>query len=211
VCFGLLEILPILFSTPLFFERGFIVSTSEVLLATSVSLIASLVYRYATEETRGNLFPRAVSIFVGKQLASSLEESSEAIALSGKRMEVTILFTDIRGFTPFTEQVSEEQGPEVVVQLLNEYMGMMVGIIVMYKGHVNKFIGDGILAVFSDDDEGAQTGDHPLRAVRRAPGVAPGGRGFEPGVEHPTAPAVVGNVGSADKMEYTVLGDTVNL
>ena len=106
----------------------FILSTSEVLLATSVGLIASLVYRYATEETRGNLFHRAISLFVGKQLASSLEES-EAIALSGKRMEVTILFTDIRGFTAFTEQVSEEQGPEVVVQLLNEYMAMMVGII----------------------------------------------------------------------------------
>src|SRR6202021_3024093 len=104
VCFGLLEILPILFSTPLFFERGFIVSTSEVLLATSVSLVASLVYRYATEETRGNLFHRAVSLFVGKQLASSLEEAN-AIALSGKRLEVTILFTDVRGFRAVTQRL----------------------------------------------------------------------------------------------------------
>ncbi len=88
--------------------------------------------------------------------------------LSGKRMEVTILFTDIRGFTAFTEEVREEQGPEVVVQLLNEYMAMMVGIIVMYHGHVNKFIGDGILAVFRDEDEGAKPGDHALRAVRCA-------------------------------------------
>ena len=211
VGFVLLEVLAILFTTHLLFERGFIVSTSEVLLATSVSLIASLVYRYATEETRGNLFHRAVSIFVGKQLASSLEESSEAIALSGKRMEVTILFTDIRGFTAFTEQVSEEQGPEVVVQLLNEYMAMMVGIIVIYHGHVNKFIGDGILAVFSDDDEGAQPGDHPLRAVRCATRMVTARSGFETGAGIHTGPAVVGNVGSADKMEYTVLGDTVNL
>jgi len=211
VGFVLLEVLAILFTTHLLFERGFIVSTSQVLLATSVSLIASLVYRYATEETRGNLFHRAVSIFVGKQLASSLEESSEAIALSGKRMEVTILFTDIRGFTAFTEQVSEEQGPEVVVQLLNEYMAMMVGIIVIYHGHVNKFIGDGILAVFSDDDEGALPGDHPLRAVRCATRMVTARSGFETGAGIHTGPAVVGNVGSADKMEYTVLGDTVNL
>ena len=126
-----------------------------MLLATSVGLIASLVYRYATEEKRGNLFHRAVSLFVGKQLATSLEES-EAIALSGKRMEVTILFTDIRGFTAFTEQVCEEQGPEVVVQLLNEYMAHDGGDYSWcIRGHVNKFIGDGILAVFSDDDEGA--------------------------------------------------------
>ena len=71
----LLEVLGVLAATHLLFERGFILSTSEVLLATSMSLIASLVYRYATEETRGNLFHRAVSLFVGKQLASSLEES----------------------------------------------------------------------------------------------------------------------------------------
>src|SRR6202021_286509 len=196
VCFGLLEILPILFSTPLFFERGFIVSTSEVLLATSVSLIASLVYRYATEETRGNLFHRARSIFVGKQLASSLEESSEAIALSGKRMEVTILFTDIRGFTAFTEQVSEEQGPEVVVQLLNEYMAMMVGIIVIYHGHVNKFIGDGILAVFSDDDEGAKRGDHAARAVKCAAEMVTAPNEFKTGAGLHSGEVVIGNVGS---------------
>jgi adenylate cyclase len=206
----LLEVLAILMGTHLLFEQGFILSTSEVLLATSVCLIASLVYRYATEETRGNLFHRAVSIFVGKQFATSIEESA-GIALSGKRMEVTILFTDIRGFTAFTEEVSEKEGPEVVVQLLNEYMAMMVGIIVVYHGHVNKFIGDGILAIFSDDDEGAQPGDHPLRAVRCATRMVTAPSRFQTGAGIHTGPAVVGNVGSADKMEYTVLGDTVNL
>ncbi|HTB20506.1 MAG TPA: adenylate/guanylate cyclase domain-containing protein [Bryobacteraceae bacterium] len=211
VGFVALEVFAILVATHLLFEWGFVLSTSEVLLATSVSLVASLIYRYATEETRGNLFHRAVSVFVGKQLASSLEESSEAIALSGKRMEVTILFTDIRGFTAFTEQVSEEQGPEVVVQLLNDYMATMVGIIVMYHGQVNKFIGDGILAVFSDDDEGSEPGDHALRAVRCATRMVTTPSRFETGAGIHTGPAVVGNVGSADKMEYTVLGDTVNL
>jgi len=206
----LLEVLAILVGTHLLFERGLILSTSEVLLATSVGLIASLVYRNATHETRGNLFRRAISLFVGKQLATSLDES-EAIALSGKRMEVTILFTDIRGFTAFTERVSEEQGPEVVVQLLNEYMAMMVGIIVVYRGHVNKFIGDGILAVFSDDDEGATPGDHALRAVRCATRMVTAHSRFETGAGIHTGPAVLGNVGSADKMEFTVLGDTVNL
>jgi adenylate cyclase len=210
VSFVLLEVLGLLVATHLFFEAGWILSTSEVLLATSLGLVASLVYRYATEETRGNLFHRAVSLFVGKQLASSLEES-DSIALTGKRLEVTILFTDIRGFTAFTEQVSEDQGPEVVVQLLNEYLATMVGIIVAYRGQVNKFIGDGILAVFSDDDEGAEPGDHALRAVRCATRMVTARTRFETGAGIHTGPAVVGNVGSADKMEYTVLGDTVNL
>jgi adenylate cyclase len=208
--FILLEIAGILVATHLLFEGDILLSTSEILLATSICLVASVVYRFATEETRGDLFHRAVALFVGKQLATSLEES-DSIALSGKRMEVTILFTDIRGFTAFTERVSEEQGPEVVVQLLNEYMAMMVGIIVAYKGHVNKFIGDGILAVFSDDDEGAEPGDHPLRAVRCATRMVTARSQFETGAGIHTGAAVVGNVGSADKMEYTVLGDTVNL
>jgi class 3 adenylate cyclase len=210
VAFLLLEIAGILVATHLLFEGGILLSTSEILLATCICLIASVVYRFATEQTRGNLFHRAVSLFVGKQLATSLDES-DAIALSGKRMEVTILFTDIRGFTAFTEQVSEERGPEVVVQLLNEYMKMMVGIIVVYRGHVNKFIGDGILAVFSDDDEGAQPGDHALRAVRCATRMVTASSRFETGAGIHTGPAVLGNVGSADKMEFTVLGDTVNL
>jgi adenylate cyclase len=210
VLWALLEVLAIFIATHMSFERGFVLSTSEVLVATSVGLLTSLVYRWATEETRGDLFHRAVSLFVGKQLASSLDES-DSIALSGKLMEVTILFTDIRGFTAFTEQVCEEEGPERVVQLLNEYMGLMVGIIVMYQGHVNKFIGDGILAVFSDDDHGATPGDHALRAVRCATRMVTAPSRFQTGAGIHTGPAVVGNVGSADKMEYTVLGDTVNL
>ena len=197
-------------ATHLLFERGLVLSTSEALLATSIALVSSLVYRWATEETRGDLFHRAVSLFVGKQLASSLEQS-DTIALSGKKMEVTILFTDIRGFTAFTEQVCEEQGPEVVVQLLNEYMALMVGIIVVYHGHVNKFIGDGILAVFSDDDEGSKPGDHALRAVQCATRMVTAPSRFSTGAGIHTGEAVVGNVGSADKMEFTVLGDTVNL
>lgn len=210
VVFMLLEIAGILVATHLLFVGDILLSTSEILLATSICLIASVVYRFSTEANRGDLFHKAVSLFVGKQVASSLEEAA-VIGLSGKLMEVTILFTDIRGFTAFTERVCEEQGPEVVVQLLNEYMAMMVGIIVMYHGHVNKFIGDGILAVFSDEDEGAELGDHALRAVRCAARMVTARSQFETGAGIHTGPAVVGNVGSADKMEYTVLGDTVNL
>lgn len=210
VLFILLEIAGILVATHLLFEGDVLLSTSEILLATSLCLIASVVYRFSTEENRGDLFHKAVALFVGKQVASSLEDA-EVIGLSGKRMEVTILFSDIRGFTAFTERVSEEQGPEVVVQLLNEYMAMMVGIMLAYRGHVNKFLGDGILAVFSDDDEGVEPGDHALRAVQCATRMVTAQSQFQTGTGIHTGLAVVGNIGSADKMEYTVLGDTVNL
>jgi adenylate cyclase len=90
-------------------------------------------------------------------------------------------------------------------------MAMMVGIIVTYSGHANKFIGDGILAIFCDEDQGAAPGDHAFRAVRCATRIVTAQSQFQTGAGIHTGPAVVGNVGSADKMEYTVLGDTVNL
>lgn len=210
VAFILLEFAAILIATHLLFEYGLILSTAEMLLATSICLVGSVVYRFSSEQKRGNLFHRAVALFVGKELATSLERT-QAIGLTGKRLDVTIVFTDIRGFTAFTEKVCDEQGPEVVVQMLNEYMAMMVGIIVNFGGHANKFIGDGILAIFSDDDQAAVPGDHALRAVRCATRMVTAPSRFETGAGIHTGTAVVGNVGSADKMEYTVLGDTVNL
>jgi len=76
---------------------------------------------------------------------------------------------------------------------------------------VNKFIGDGILAIFSDEDKDAVPGDHALRAVRCGTDMVQLPGKFKTGVGIHSGPAVVGNVGSQDKMEYTVLGDTVNL
>lgn len=205
-----LEILAILIATYFIFESGWILSSSELLLASAICVMASVVYRFATAEKRGNLFQRAVSVFVGRELATSLDET-EKISLTGKRLDVTILFTDIRGFTAFTEEVCEKEGPEAVVKMLNDYMAAMCAVIVKYHGHVNKFIGDGILAVFSDDDPGAVPGDHPVRTVLCATEMVTLPSRFSTGAGIHTGAAVVGNVGSADKMEYTVLGDTVNL
>jgi adenylate cyclase len=182
------------------------ISTSELLLGCLISMLSSVVYGLLTAEKRGAFFQSAISVFVGKQFAASISEDQK-ISLSGKRMPVTILFSDIRGFTAFCE----EKDPAVVVDLLNEYMAGMVKIIVRHHGNVNKFIGDGILAIFSDEDEGAVPGDHALRAVRCGTEMAQLPGKFKTGVGIHSGPGVVGNIGSQDKMEYTVLGDTVNL
>jgi adenylate cyclase len=192
--------------THLLFRYGMMISTSELLLSCLISLLSSMVYRFLTAEKRGVFFQNAISVFVGRQFATSISEEQK-ISLSGKRMLVTILFSDIRGFTAFCE----EKDPAVVVDLLNEYMAAMVKIIVHYHGNVNKFIGDGILAIFSDDDEGAVPGDHALRAVRCGTEMVQLKGKFKTGVGIHSGPGVVGNIGSQDKMEYTVLGDTVNL
>ena len=170
-----------------------------------LSLIGAIGYRFVSAENRRDLFRKAVTVFVGKELTQHLE-SSNKIGLSGKRLEVTILFTDIRGFTAFCEN----KDPSLIVDLLNTYMSQMVSIIVKHGGHVNKFIGDGILAIFSDDD-GRIDGDHAARATRCAIEMVSAPNDFKTGAGIHTGMAVVGNIGSEDKMEYTVLGDTVNL
>src|SRR4029077_18324905 len=135
----------------------------EVLLSFAWALIGGVIYRFATAEKKSTFFKGAVALFVGKQVARSLDRDQK-IGLTGKREMVTILFSDIRGFTAFCES----KDPAEVVLLLNVYMATMCSLIVEHGGPVNKFIGDGILAVFSDDDEGAQAGDHGLRAVKCA-------------------------------------------
>ena len=206
----LAEIAIISVSTHVLFRNGWILSTSVILVGVAFCALGSSAYRFWITQQRGALFRRAISLFVGQQVATSLDDAEE-IALSGRRLSATILFSDIRGFTAFTEKVCEEQGPEVVVKLLNEYLAMMVSLIVAYGGHVNKFIGDGILAVFCDEDKGAIPGDHALRAVQCATRMVTAPSQFETGAGLHTGLTVVGNVGSAEKMEFTVLGDTVNL
>jgi adenylate cyclase len=191
--------------THLMFRAGVMMSTSELYLAGLISLLSSTIFRFLTAEKRGSFFQNAISVFVGKKFAADISEQQH-ISLSGSRQLVTILFSDIRGFTAFCE----EKDPALVVDLLNEYMGGMVKIIVSYHGNVNKFIGDGILAIFSDED-GTVPGDHALRAVRCGTEMVQLPGRFRTGVGIHTGFAVVGNVGSQDKMEYTVLGDTVNL
>jgi adenylate cyclase len=192
-------------ATQALFRNGWALSIADLLLCWLCCLVATIVYRFVAAENRRDLFRRAVSLFVGKQVATSLDDAQQ-ITLSGTRENVTILFTDIRGFTAFCE----EKDPALVVDLLNEYMRTMVAIVVKYRGHVNKFIGDGILAVFSDSD-GSTPGDHSTRGVRCAVEMVSAPGKFQTGAGLHSGPVVVGNVGSEDKMEYTVLGDTVNL
>lgn len=193
-------------ATHLLFRAGVLLSTSELFLACLISLLASIVYRFLTAEKRGEFFHDAISVFVGKKFAAEIS-AEQKISLSGSRQMATILFSDIRGFTAFCE----EKDPALVVDLLNEYMGAMVKVICDHHGCVNKFIGDGILAIFCDDDEGAVPGDHALRATRCGTEMCLLPGRFKTGVGIHSGMAVVGNVGSKDKMEYTVLGDTVNL
>ncbi|WP_321475880.1 adenylate/guanylate cyclase domain-containing protein [uncultured Paludibaculum sp.] len=189
----------------LLFARGWLMAPSELLLPLLISGLLSLVFGYFFAARGRDTYRNAVRVFVGKQVAEALDASGK-ISLTGHREQVTILFTDIRGFTSWCDA----QEPETVVARLNEYFAVMSSCIVRHGGQVNKFIGDGIMAIFSDA-EGAAMGDHALRAVRCAVEMVGQPMEFRTGAGIHTGDAIVGNVGSGDKMDYTALGDTVNL
>ncbi|HVO29240.1 MAG TPA: adenylate/guanylate cyclase domain-containing protein [bacterium] len=141
------------------------------------------------------------------------EVLSGHVALGGERREATILFCDIRGFTT----LSEELPPEEVVRFLNRFLDAMVETVVEHGGTVDKFIGDAILATFgvpiaAEDD--ARRAVAAAKAMLRRLDALNAARGKGPeihiGIGLHTGPVVAGNVGSAKKMEYTVIGDTVN-
>jgi adenylate cyclase len=154
----------------------------------------------------------------GKYMTSSVLEHLLAgkVALGGESLEVTILFTDIRSFTT----ISEKMHPQRLVALLNEYFTEMVGIVMQEEGVVDKYIGDAIMAVFGAP---VPKKEDPANAVRAAVRMrralvelngrlkARGLPSLHTGIGIHTGEVVAGNIGSEKRMEYTVIGDAVNL
>jgi class 3 adenylate cyclase len=157
-----------------------------------------------------DMFKRYVSPAVVDRLPADPSE----LELGGHRQEITVLFADIRGFTQF----SEKMAPEKLVDILNEYLSMAATSILMYEGMLDKFMGDAVMGIFNAplDQE-----DHVLRAVRAAVAMQRAiaeyhhnigqERELSFGIGLHVGEAVVGNVGMSDRMDYTAVGDTVNL
>jgi adenylate cyclase len=157
------------------------------------------------------------SSYVSKRIVDELIRDPSKAKLGGDRKEITVLFSDIRGFTSF----SEKHQPEEVVSLLNEYLGAMTQIVFEHDGTLDKFVGDAIMALW-----GAPVGqpDHAERACRCALAMirkleelqgkwtAEGRYAIDIGIGINTGDMVVGNMGAeGKKMDYTVIGDNVNL
>jgi len=148
------------------------------------------------------------------------KEISEAILdgrvkLEGARYEATVMFTDIRGFTAMSERLS----PEEVFAFLNDYLGRMIDVIAARGGIIDKFLGDGILAVFglpvatdshAADAFGAAMDMRRALAEMNAERAAAGREKVRIGIGMHTGEVIAGNVGSAKKLQFTVIGDTVN-
>jgi len=154
--------------------------------------------------------------YLSKEVVSSLLETPEGLKLGGESRRVTILMSDLRGFT----SVSERLGPEQVVRLLNTYLGAMATLILKHQGTIDEFIGDAVLAIFGapitrdDDAERAvacalemQLAMESVNHQNQAEGLPP----VEMGIAVHTGSVVVGNIGSQERTKYGVVGPTVNL
>jgi adenylate cyclase len=158
------------------------------------------------------------SRFVPEQVVDEvLKDVDEDLRLGGERAVVTVLFSDIRGFTTF----SETKPPEVVIDVLNRYLTTMTDVILSHGGTIVCFMGDGIMAVFGAPIEHPDHADRALAAARDMTGDALDdfnqwmreegyGDGFRMGVGLNSGAVMAGNVGSERRLEYTVIGDTTN-
>lgn len=168
----------------------------------------------ADELVKKLLIQKSFGRYVSPEVLDMILSNPEDSWLKGTRSEASILFTDVRGFTAY----SETTNPEEVVEALNEYFGIATQFILEYGGYVDKFIGDAVLGVFGVPIPHT---DHAERAVKAAvamqkelqerasqkknPLLSRIGIGMNTGV------VVSGNLGSQVKMEYTVVGDSVNI
>ena len=154
--------------------------------------------------------------YVSPEVARAILESPEGLRLGGEKRVITVLMSDLRGYTRFAEQGD----PAWVMDVLNGYLAQMTDIIVEHGGTINEFMGDGIVAVFGAPVAHA---DHAERAAAAALAMqramvtineshaARGLPRFEMGIGLNTGEAVVGNIGSEQRAKYTVVGAAVNL
>ncbi len=170
----------------------------------------------AIENSRLSNIRYAFSRYVSPQLADNILSDPERIKLGGERRKATILFADIRGFTSMTERMK----PEDVVDLLNTYLSGMSEIVFKYEGTLDKYIGDCVMAVFGapvshdNDTERAiftsvemQNFVNEINEVRETRGLP----SVKIGIGMSTGEVIAGNMGSIDRMDYTVIGDVVNI
>lgn len=154
-----------------------------------------------------------LSRYVSPAMCEEILRNPESLQLGGQRRHLTVLFADIRGFT----SLSEKMAPEAVVEMLNAFFTQMVDLIFEYQGTLDKFLGDGLMAVFGAPlplpQAASQAVTCSLAMHRRLQEMKSAGKtpiqGMRIGVN--TGEAIMGNIGSEKRMDFTIIGDVVNV
>jgi adenylate cyclase len=198
------------------FRGGLWLNMVEPLLACGVALFAGTAYQYFVEGAEKRVVKKLFGRYVSKDVYQQLLSNPELAELGGKRREMTVLFSDIRGFT----SVTEKGDPEALVAQLNEYFSRMVAVVFRHHGTVDKFVGDMVMALFGAPLDDADHGEHAVAAAvemvteladLNRKWAAEGGAQLDIGVGVNSGEMIAGNIGSSSIMSYTVIGDNVNL
>jgi len=214
ILFAIVTILMLSFY--LFLEYLLWVPTILPLLTTILSYSGNVIHKILTEQQEKGRYRKTFEQYVAKSVVDTMLEKGELPEFGGERKILTVLFSDIRAFTTF----SEKYEPEVVAQHLSDYLTAMTEIVMKNNGTLDKFVGDEIMAVF-----GAPLffKDHALLACKTAIEMIEGLRRiqkrlserkieyFQIGIGINTGKMIVGNLGSNQLFDYTVIGDEVNL
>ena len=185
------------------------------LSATIAATVLGLAWTYLVEDRQRRVLLRFLAQYVSPEVAAELDRQG-TISLGGVRREMTVMFTDIAGFTDVSEQMEVEQ----LEKFMNFYLSEMSGIVFAENGTLDKYIGDAIMSFWNAP---LNQPDHAVHACRTALGIKQRERALQSQLEQVgakgiltriginTGQMVVGNMGSLQKLNYTVMGDAVNL
>jgi adenylate cyclase len=200
------------------FNSGLILGVTRPVLALALSTVGSVAGGYLIETRERRRMRQIFTRFVPRDVVDDvIERTDEDLRLGGVRRDGTVMFTDLRGFTTFSEQLQ----PEQVVDVVNHYLSEMTDAILHHGGTLVSFMGDGIMALFGAPLEQPDHADRALRTVREMLDVrlprfnqwlAEHGfdKQFRMGIGVNSGQVMSGNVGSTQRLEYTALGDTTN-
>jgi len=208
-----------IFSISLYwFNQGVWINSATPCLLSLFSYLGITSYKFSTEEKAKREIKNAFSKYVSPDVIEEIMKDPSKLQLGGDQKILTVQFSDIRSFTTYCEN----RTPEEVVAILNEYLDAMTKVIVEHKGTLDKYVGDEIMAVF-----GAPQYEPPEISSKRAVICSMKmlerlgelheewkERGLEPldiGIGVNTGEMITGNMGSELRMDYTVIGDAVNL
>ncbi len=205
------------FSWFAFTQWGLMVDPSFPLIGLSVLFAVLVFFQFVIADADKRQIRRAFGYYVAPSLLAEIERSADRLKLGGERRDLTVMFSDMRNFTMF----SEKHEPERVLQVLNTMFGALGARIVEQQGTIDKFVGDAIMAFWNAP---VDVPDHPRRACTAALGMratlrdlnardafGTGGQPVVIGIGIATGEVLVGNMGLENRFDYSCIGDTVNV
>ena len=206
----------VLLASWLYVKSGLVLSMSYGLMALALSYLVVEFRQYMIERSQKQQIARTFGQYIPPELVTEMSKSGQTVTVGGESREMTVLFSDVRGFTTISEGLS----PQSLTVLMNSFLSPMTHVIHEHRGTIDKYMGDAIMAFWGAP---LPDPDHAKRAVQAALGMVKKmdalkddfiARGWKPirvGIGLNTGLMNVGNMGSDFRMAYTVLGDAVNL